>query len=492
MKNCFFFWLLLFLMEIVSTQNWQPFTENETFFYQSDTSDLIDHSYNVDSVLFDGIDSVIYLNLILKDTFDTWGNTIFINNHAQFWNKEMLVLDDGNYHFKNPGNIILQTRASITDTWMFDSINSYTAIVELEDTLTIFGELDSIKNFSISSGYDIILSKNHGLIQFPSNFSNDIIIHLAGIEGRNQGVLLPRFKDYFDFNIGDVFQFKTEFTSCYIECDSYFNTEKFEVKSIIISDSMIELEREGIGLFENYHELTLQVSTIYTINDTIKICLNFAKLTNVNPSSLAKYPLKYMWKYDACSSPSQDISNLPEFYIDTTGLFSVETQYCNDVAGYNQNYGIVGENDTLTLLCCDYFCATYKEGLGLTSYYKSFGDINLDIGELIGYIKEGDTIGVITPDSLFIAPIYEPNIFELLLYPSPSTSEITVVIPNALTGQDFTIDLFNIIGKRIAVTLKNNGNNILIDLNNVADGIYFVELVSPDKTKLYRSSFVKQ
>ena len=122
MKNNQFL-LLAFLLALTihgNSQNWEPLTQNETFHYRNDTSDVIVTSLKVDSVGVENGDSVWYLNRMMK----TVSPGLRIKNQARFLQKKMFVLSNGVRNFRNPGNFTIRIQDSLGSTWLFDSTNN--------------------------------------------------------------------------------------------------------------------------------------------------------------------------------------------------------------------------------------------------------------------------------------------------------------------------------------------------------------------------------
>jgi len=73
----------------------------------------------------------------------------------------------------------------------------------------ILGNADSLKHIALSNGDTIILSKSHGIIEFPQ-VDNDTYYRLIGIQTRGLGFKMPDYREFFDFNVGDIFQYEIE------------------------------------------------------------------------------------------------------------------------------------------------------------------------------------------------------------------------------------------------------------------------------------------
>jgi len=97
----------------------------------------------------------------------------------------------------------------LSDTWLFDTANNISAEITNKSYSGVFQSVyDSVKNITLSNNQEIRISKNFGIIEFPDLHGDNASSVLAGIEGDTvAGASLYKFKDDFNFNIGDVFQY---------------------------------------------------------------------------------------------------------------------------------------------------------------------------------------------------------------------------------------------------------------------------------------------
>ena len=79
--------------------------------------------------------------------------------------------------------------------------------------------------------------------------------------------------------------------------------------------------------------------------------------------------------------------------------------------------------------------------------------------------------------------ILNENSFNLLVYPNPSNSEITIEFSVELTNTSLTI--FNSLGE-IIFNVEPQVNSIDVDINNLVPGTYYIQLISEQITQIKR------
>ena len=217
------------------SQNWRPVNFGDKYSYSIDSVDYISHTIKVDSIEVVGNDTVFCLNRIMTNC-DTCPNNQYndfaLRNQPQFLMRKMIKVSDSLYIFQDTSEFIIMPLKKFGESWMFDEENNITASVSYAIETEIFGIPDSLKNISLSNGNKIKFSKNFGIIEFPAD--NDYSYELVGIEGsREQGESLPNFWDFFDWEVGDIFQ-RMEYG------EGQFDYEYFIKKYEILSKEIID------------------------------------------------------------------------------------------------------------------------------------------------------------------------------------------------------------------------------------------------------------
>lgn len=475
MKRLFTF--LLLASSVVSfAQNWSPILVNEKMNYQHSDSSYISHTIWVDTIDVTGTDTTFFLNKIVTDHPNDPSKVL--RNQPQFLYTAMIRLDDGYYHFADPGFYILQTHATINDTWMFDLDNNTTAEVTQLTELIIFDVPDSVKIISLSDGNEIQLSKNFGLLKFP-DFENGGNFELVGIQGTEYGESVPGFWEIFDFEVGDVFQYVGVVGGggvMYI--DSY--TKKYTIVSKSVESGLISYLYEGyikgliwdIGNPWNSYGYSDIISgeLVYTVANDL--------YSNLFPSELTEVVDSWCWLSFDNSSNARC-----KYYLDT-----IQTKTKQIGFTYNEDFYEIGEllaipneyNDTLLRYTNWSFETegvigmTLKEKLGISTYIAYYFE-DEDHYQLEGYIKDEDTVGIITPDSILFTKIklnsYNQRIVNL--YPNPTEKYLYIKISNPNSTYSYDIELRNLQGQLVKNEKDIQSSHYTLNVADLKAGMYF-------------------
>lgn len=471
-KKFLFQLLLIALFHSYSfSQNWNVITPFYKYNYSPNLSGYEKTiTIHVDSTKISGADSVYYLNRILVP----YGTDKMIKNAPQFLQRKMIKKNNGDVIFQDPTSFLIKPLNSVGSSWIFDTLNSISAQVASSNYISILGNFDSIKYIILSSLDTIIVSKNYGLVRFSNSYISPIQYFLSGIEGPNIGLLVPGFKDIFDFNIGDVFEY-------YKHYDHITGT-----------------------VFSSWHENTNYKYTIQSknlIGDTIIYGVYVFKKDTIyapgsgNPiqnASFSDYPLTI--KYINCDSNYVNFYNNQQIvtgnYYQKIFLYS-DTVFKVKGKGFNTRYTFSG-TDTLIEANSPpgvYYqnSEQYASGRGLvdfhvTDYFMfSSQSRNHTDSVLTGCKINGTTYGTLHPDSFFTDvknPYLEINDF--FIYPNPFTVEINIT-SNGNEVLDFS--LFDVWGKNILN--RSFICSASINISWLQKGIYLFEVK-------YKNGFCKK
>ncbi len=474
MKNLVLFLTIAFSISFANAQDWKPFNVNEKYNYS-----LGNHPFDAtiwaDSTTIVNTDTIYYLNKILKRVADgvSYFEGCYLNNQSQYFLSSICCSSNGDVTFKEDNNrkYLLKVQANLNENWIFDSINSNTAtVIEVSNQL-ILGNMDSIKIIRLTSNDTIIISKNHGIIRFPIFDSTSQFVKLIGIEGRNLGELMPKFPDFFDFNIGDVFYYKGESMSRW--------SNAVILKRLIISNKQIKGDsliytsqyKERRIVYGNYDS---QIDTSYaSINDSIMVYVNSTdhflnKYNNQILNDLSRSGRKYK-----------------PITINTDTLFgTISKEYA-----YNP-FCLDWDSDTIRSYYSPDICSNifethkYGEHYGLLSrrYYQHIAGFyySSESENLLGCVKEGISYGTIFEDNL-LTPLSEINELNCKLYPNP-TNGLLSVETDVLSNQLY-ITIFSITG-HILDRQPLKSYITLIDLSRFASGIYLIKLEDENTSEM--------
>ncbi|NOX47074.1 MAG: T9SS type A sorting domain-containing protein, partial [Chlorobi bacterium] len=462
----------LIIAMAIQSQNWSPILPGEKMNYQHTDSAYITNTIWVDSVqVFDDNYTLYYLNRIVKDVP---GNpAIALRNQPQFLSKNMITEGYGIYTCSSPFNYLFFTLAGLGQSWGFTS-NIEAEITNITEE-SVFGVPDSVKTISLSDGNEIHLSKNFGILKFP-DFENGGYFELTGVQDTEFGEQLIDFWDIFDFEVGDVQQ-----RYAYFKAPPH---TKVRITKILFNSKEI---------FDNYitydvYELTKGYD--YWSNGSVYI-----DYSNIFSGSIT-YSLD---QYQTANKFQDELITLAGYYCSPNAdYFSfAQTSTYTDSLGVNKHWGtfidspgfqglfyeISSSNDTLLPIPNECIAEgphgmTYTESLGITLKYYDDQFETTDYSYLIGYIKDGDTIGIIHPDSTFITGIRKQSAAfnNYIVYPNPAEDWLYVKPKDLGNGISYSIKLRDIFGQLLREEKQIRSSLYAMDISGLKSGVYFYEI----------------
>ena len=186
-------------------------------------------------------------------------------------------------------------------------------------------------------------------------------------------------------------------------------------------------------------------------------------------------------------------------YIDTTEsiyLNVINSSGCKAFSDTIQSiWKPLPQKPVLTLLGND--TIVYSSNLDLQWYYNSSslsgetdtilvaqnnGDYFLTVTDSFLCLNYSDTITLLT-----VGNNEFNNDFEIKIYPNPTSQLLN--ISSTKNEQFFTLNLLDVSGKNIQ-TIKSFGNNLTLNLNNLPNGVYFLQLELKDR--MVTKKFIRQ
>jgi len=272
------------------------------------------------------------------------------------------------------------------------------------------------------------------------------------LEFAGVGKCLPGFKEFYDFEVGDVFMY--EFIGYYdVENDAFSNYYYFKMEVLlveIINDTLMVTFDKKYRHVNYPHE-----GDIGSAKVTKKYINSCNHLSNTYPSQ--KIPIcSYEFSDRVMESCDWSDEEVACTFIE---LKFSNGRYIKDI-GYDDDYGDVKGpffKDSMGLFTMssniDYdlngIPLTYKwifgEGIGYIRY--EYFQFETQFGEeLIGYVKGSDTTGTVYSDAFMTdLPMIQAN--EISIFPNPSTGIITFDLGNQPNA---TITIFSLDGKLVA------------------------------------------
>lgn len=462
--------MALLTLNIINAQNWKPIHPTEKYNYALNNDSIILVTILVDSIDIVENDSVYFLNKTIKPCptcvdpcFSDLGFPVYLLNQSQYFLSDFRQTGNTSVFSGNNKQYILEVGAGLNESWIFDSTNNISAQIISLDTKSIFGITDSVKTIELSSNDTVIISKNHGIIQFPVFDSIHQKIKLVGIEGQGQGTLTPKYEDIFNFSIGDAFEY-----SRYGHGQNYYNST---IKKYIILDKIVSGDS-----IKYIIDLKEKITTyIYNQGGTTYIDQIDSLLYIRNSGSfLDKFASQQHLFY---------FGYWPQYKVIEIGhdsAYTCRTKY------YINNQLRPCRQDTLwdgvQPPSQDYRQSeTYGEFRGLIKLhfysfdYSSYHDLTVD-EDLVAFSVGNVQYGVFSPDSIFVG-INEVNSYQanFNVYPNPATKTITIEIPKL--KKECTLMICNMIGQEL-IRQQITENKKQLDISKLKCGVYFFKLLN--------------
>jgi hypothetical protein len=474
MKNAGWFLLFFLIINagILDAQQWRPVTSTEKFNYRVDTAGYISNTILVDSLKMENGDSVFCFNRVVTACPSCPYSDWKLYNQPQFLKKKMTRKPGGMYVFSDPGRFYIKTLAGLNESWVFDSAANITAQVTAKTWETVFNIPDSVKTISLSNGQVIKLSKDHGITEFPLMGKNHTY-SLEGIAGRDLGTLIPGFFDFFNFNVGDVFQYHGKSINYGIG----YGTGWLEKVTVISRDSSPEGYHYGVISTG----MSWQESLIGPVGDSTHF---YYDTTNVYIDS-AGHPCNF-YPLQLVRDPQDPVLSGPnaswmKIFSDTGQVISRQEGLVFGTPEEAPLYNYGGP-DTLEPAGYMNFIKKYSTGLGQVIDRVEIFEISW-YNDMIGYVKSGDTTGIVYPDEFILQKINERKMSAgIKVFPNPARERIYIQFPEPTTGSVW-IGMFSTDGRNVfSSECDLRGDKIEVTLPSLSPGIYFVRVTSGENT----------
>ncbi len=484
MKNCALFLLLLLISSTsLNAQNWLPLAPGDQYGYRHSDSLLISNVLQVDSqkTLPNG-DLVFFLNPVVLDCDSCVVQKAKLGNQGQFLQQKMLRKPGGRWVFQGKQSFVLFPLAQLGENWLFDTLQNLSATVQNIGEAPVLGQPDSIKTIGLSNGTQIILSKAHGIVRFPAGVDGDAF-DLVGIPTRELGEKLPGWLEFYDFEAGDVLE--------------YERNESWDAGTA--SNLFTRHKRRILGRFWDADTL------VYTVEQFLYKTLYWS-----GPPSPYFFHSTYLWRiHPALAEPWTTgypgqffkASNAPNG--EQGGRVNWET---NTLYGLSQVFGEGSAENPFQFGGCALFqkptgseeevlpcdgCGTsfhrrHSVGLGLTSHTVSCFEV-WDYGKLTGWVKGGDTTGIITPDSFFLVSTRpEPLAIPVQVAPNPSTGDWLLLFPETAT-EPLGFVLRDMHGRLLLEShLSQGAQQQRIPCDDCSAGVYLLQIQGKSGVKSLR------
>ena len=278
----------------------------------------------------------------------------------------------------------------------------------------------------------------------------------------------PSYSDIFNFDVGDVFQYREFSTSS----AGGLNPTNEVITQFIILDKNIDSNivsyyvngwKEALYYQNSSNEEPSDSDTTRDfefIDEYYVFIDSVSNFLNLCPKEVILLQNKYFLEMGL----ENIFSRVQTSYSDTNLIKTIGGQ--SNVLQYNENDSLVPINDM-------YFEAVYRQGLGLISQEFNFLEIRETI-ELEAYVKGQDTVGILLPGEY---PDYQASSIKnytpsksVHLYPNPTRDILNIESPNQ---EVISAEIFNINGQKVHEEYLPAKQ---IDISFLKSGIYFIRL----------------
>jgi hypothetical protein len=488
--------LLTFLTLNISAQDWDLFNDTDKYNYLELNDSLI-HTIWIDSISqLSNTEMFFNKTINYKRIYSDKINDTILSGELKFnviFNQVCSKVADTLFYFGIEKDWLIKPRNKLNDTWFFSDGISARISQYYQDY--VFEIEDSIKVIELSDGQTIRISKTYGIIYWK--MSNSFEIELIGLDN-NIGLSIPKFNDYFNYEVGDVFQYDLR---NYVEGEHSGN--EFEIKYSITSKATkgdtILYELTGIKRIRgldpidfDYHE-----SHSYFTKESIIINSeefftnkNLNELINLDNTDFTFYP--EIFQYDFLGYYKYNLDDTLYYTIDVrlsnTGeiIKSFYTRYYESPYRFlDIQYSI---DDTLRVKSMEdyglYSIMSFelKPKIGVT--LLETGEWDNQYLQFVGAVINGDTIGLIDDDEYFIVSTKDISTPNIEVYPNPFNDRISLTF-----RKNSTLRIVDINGVLQYESIYKVGN-VSIDLEFLDSGFYIISII--DNERNYNSLIIKE
>jgi hypothetical protein len=476
--------LLITITSLSSGQDWALINPAYRYNYSDDGTDTISNQIRVMDVDTLGVDSfrynlntiVEYIGPITPTSSNCFTAVEYRLYHDQVYGGAMIYAD-GNWWIPGADTILVKNFATIGQSW--DAGNGITGTIVSAMTTTVIGQQDSVKWMEFSNGRSIHLSKDHGVILHSLGEQQ---YGLIGVQGSiNNGMRYPEMLDLFDYQAGDVLEYRGTYTGTDGLCFTQgFYTIRYEVltRSDVGSRTEYQMRKIMGSQYSSYPLIGSGGCTGGSFSSEVIVTLGVDQEGWSEDNFLGNRWLDKSWP-GAFAAVSWDDPYPGEFA--TYGVGPVWRVSKNSADRYIMHAGspltVDLTQERLPEPCpLDTGLATFNVAQYVNRYVEGIGRTFVSIldfersgtDSLYAYSIGGEQVGTFTPvDIILSIPREERAVFTI----SPNPAQQNLSVTTTQGGRDLVIrDLEGrtVLNRRIASSVAS------IDLEQLAPGMYMV------------------
>lgn len=430
------------------------------------------YSLSIESAKLIGTDSIYYNFFSLNsdwfesDTCEFWGSSDCIKQNAPAWTGTKMKYDNiETYHFYNLYNdsLTFSFNTEIDGPLQFyrDSIQQFNMMFVGTDTLTILGQLDTARFFSIQhsdldgntidsplNGHQIVISKLFGLVQFfiVESFPEVLKpLFLIGSESPTAGLRRLTNEMLYDYQPGDELQYRE--TSWYQPpAPPWYYYTRYR--------KWVFLERN-----ETVDSLNYIIRQELFYEDSVGIEIDTIAKIYLRSESIAEIPFE---KYDGSTKTLRFVEYCDKSRWTYTRNYTEGPVFCDADTCW-------GSGDTNGPP--ESWYSSYVVGLGLSSsrYSQSF-EYGFDIQKnLIYHQINGEACG----GQIYVGiDNFVKRKDKIIIQPNPASHQVQI---------SADADIHQMVVKDLSghtqLSQSNFSNTTTIDISRLSNGLYFVSIL---------------
>ena len=480
-----FFRLIAFLLLCSNqsfAQNYQAIQSAQINYYGTDNLDYI-LATRTDSIELSGTDSTFYSYKTMRnDTLPNGSGMVGFHAGASWFGKSTIIEGNGKNTFINRYNepISFETQAILGDTFEIYTYPNGGEIIfgtiSLQDTMTVLGALDSIKQITLFSnepsfilnGEDFILSQNHGFVRlfpfysFPQSYekphyaisiSGDPItmpLTLVGSDFPRVGITKLTGAEMYAMDVNDQVSF---YQSHY--CSPIFMGANYYANRTVLNRTDLGNNSVGFG-FDYYYSSSASSG-----------CWSAYHPNSLTVDNFSEYGNPFL--------PEELHLNFPGDSANVQFTTMNYSEHCGQqLLGTHIGFGYDWQSDdtfqeaiepaSTNEFSLEGFGQVYTSGSSFNGSQMQYANIS---GSIYHYAIGSEECGDLT------IGIDESQDIELTLKPNPVTNGTFSIICN-LPIQECQVTITNLMGQ-IVLHKKMNSYDEVISVENQAKGTYIVK-----------------
>lgn len=295
-----------------------------------------------------------------------------------------------------------------------------------------------------------------------------LLITLASIAQRDSCLL--NYRDIYSFDVGDVFQYNI----------SSVNSNPYPIVETTKKIEIVSLKKSSDTITYTINEILVTHSTWPSQRGDTTVT---DRQYNENKTII------YIDSSSSILNNCNDTIAIQEEFYSTKNHYVrihdtiIENEKIKQVGGDQKNF--TKTNGKLNTTSCNYLENKYIQGRGQTYHFESACFEYWKKEEMVGYIKNGTTVGEVTPDKVLLSTFGSHDInSSLLTYPNP--------VDNLLFIKNITNSTIKIYTNEGNLVQTSSFSDNVIDVDQLVSGIYFYHVFDRNSNKLVKGKFIKK